>query len=179
MQTRFFEKMTVESKNTLQPSTTDPSLMGKIASSKSFRIVLADDDDDDYDFFAEAILQFAPQVNISRALDGADLIAKLEREPDNLPDLIFLDLNMPCRNGFECLSVLKSMDQWKQIPVIIYSTSAFADQVDTTFKIGANLYVQKPGDYQEIKKTVKNILSLSLPKLLRQPTKENFLLLAK
>ena len=171
--------MVTDKKNIASSNANDPSLMGKIMSSRSFSIILADDDDDDYDFFAEAIHSFAPQVTISRALDGADLVNILEASPAELPDLIFLDLNMPCRNGFECLGVLKTTEKWKNIPVIIYSTSAFADLVDTTFNLGANLYVQKPGDYGDIMKTVKKIFSINLHSLLRQPAKENFFMTLK
>ena len=171
--------MVTDSKNIVQSTAGEPSLMDKVINSKSFKITLADDDEDDYDFFSEAIHSFVPHVTISRAFDGADLISQLEAAPGKLPDLIFLDLNMPCRNGFECLSVLKSVEHWKSIPVIIYSTSAFADQVDTTYKIGANLYVQKPGDFGDIKKTVEKIFSINLHSLLRQPAKENFFLTLK
>ncbi len=163
----------------MQDSNENKYQLSQIAESRQFNIILADDDDDDFDFFKEAMQSFIPALAISRAYDGANLIKILEQSPGSLPDLIFLDLNMPCRNGFESLSVIRKNEKWLNIPVIIYSTSAFPDQIDTTYKLGANLYIQKPDDYNEIKQIVKKILSLNLHDLICRPEKEDYFLTLK
>ena len=154
-------------------------LLGDIAASRHFHISLADDDVDDYDFFTEAMQSVVPGLEISRAFDGADLVRMLEKSSDSLPDLIFLDLNMPCRNGFESLAVIRKNEKWINIPVIIYSTSAFPDQIDNTYKLGANLYIQKPDDYGEIIQIVKKIFSINFDDLLCRPAKEDFFMTLK
>ena len=154
-------------------------LLGQIAESRPFHIILADDDADDFDFFKEAMQSIVPGLDISRAYDGADLIRILESAPGSLPDLIFLDLNMPCRNGFESLAVIRKNEKWINIPVIIYSTSAFPDQIDNTYKLGANLYIQKPDDYNEIRQIVKKIFSINFDDLICRPAKEDYFVTLK
>jgi len=153
--------------------------LGHIAGNRQFNIILADDDDDDFEFFKEAMQSFVPRLAISRAYDGANLIKILEQSPDNLPDLVFLDLNMPCRNGFESLAVIRMNEKWLNIPIVIYSTSAFPDQIDTTYKLGANLYIQKPDDYNKIRLIVKNILSMNFQRLKARPEKEDYFMTLK
>ncbi len=154
-------------------------LLGEIAASRPFHIILADDDVDDYDFFKEAMQSVVPGLNISRAFDGADLVRILEKSSDALPDLIFLDLNMPCRNGFESLAVIRKNEKWINIPVIIYSTSAFPDQIDNTYKLGANLYVQKPDDFAAIVAIGKKIFSINFDDLLCRPAKDDYFITLK
>ena len=92
-------------------------------------ILLGDEDDDDRYFFAEAIQELSSSIKLSTANDGTELLRLFKNTIIELPDLIFLDLNMPRRNGLECLEELKQNVQLKNIPVIIYSTSSHPRQV--------------------------------------------------
>ena len=162
-------------KSGVQVSTDAQKQLHNIIGSLPLKVILADDDDDDFDFFAEAMHSIMPHASITRACDGIELIEKLEKTADLLPDLIFLDLNMPCKNGFECLEAIKKSPKWKNIPVLIYSTSAHIDQVDITYKNGANLYIQKPHDFKDIKSLINKLFSLTLEELAFQPLREKYL----
>src|SRR5580704_5402709 len=86
-------------------------------------ILLADDDIDDCIFFEEALEECPLSTHFTCVPDGEQLMQLLTNETNGLPHVLFLDLNMPRKNGFECLSELKVDKKLKQLPVIIFSTS--------------------------------------------------------
>jgi CheY-like chemotaxis protein len=126
-------------------------------SKKTFRIMLADDDQDDRDLFAEAVSD--ADADVDSVPNGVQLM-KVLSERTELPDFIFLDLNMPEKNGKECLQEIRENDHLKDIPVIIYSTSSRKKDIDDTYELGANLYLTKPNSYTELKKNLKSILEI-------------------
>jgi CheY-like chemotaxis protein len=93
-----------------------------------------------------------------------------------LPDILFLDLNMPRKNGLECLKEIKQDDRLKDISIAIYSTSASEMDMEATFLNGANIYINKPNDYNILKQSLEKAVSVA--HLYREPdfNKENFLL---
>ncbi|MCW3086150.1 MAG: response regulator [Bacteroidetes bacterium] len=123
-------------------------------------ILLADDDNDDREFFMEAMSESIPNAVVTTAKNGMELMSTIIEKKDRLPDIIFLDLNMPCKNGQECLKEIKKMQQFKNIPVVMYSTSSTRADVENAYKEGANLYVKKPNSYAELKKIASKITSL-------------------
>lgn len=139
----------------------------------NYTIILADDDEDDQIFFKEAMSETVSSVTVNTASDGMELMSMLS---DTLPDAIFLDLNMPFKNGQECLSEIKTHKQYKNIPVVIYSTSANIDQINSTFKAGANLYIPKPDSYLKLKIILKKVFTLKCEEYKPQPDKEKFVL---
>ncbi|MBK6400151.1 MAG: response regulator [Bacteroidetes bacterium] len=70
-------------------------------------ILLVDDDNDDRELFREAISTSASELNFREAEDGAEAFRILQTAKNNLPDLIFLDINLPIISGWECLTKLK------------------------------------------------------------------------
>lgn len=141
-----------------------------------FHLLLADDDEDDRTFFIEAVESVAPAIKVTTVNDGVKLLKSLESLGDKLPDLIFLDLNMPFKNGFECLEAIRSKPKWKNIPVLIYSTSAHEEQIEQTYQHGANLYIQKPDSFEGIKNMLKKLFSFNLQRFFVPPPKEYFFL---
>lgn len=119
--------------------------------SDRIRILLADDDSDDREFFTEVMTETIPNALITTAANGSDLISAIT-DGSCLPDIIFLDLNMPCKNGQECLKEIKKMKQLRNIPVVMYSTSSSRTDVENAYKEGANLYVKKPNTYGDMQK---------------------------
>ncbi|HEU4496208.1 MAG TPA: response regulator, partial [Flavobacterium sp.] len=119
---------------------------------KQYNVVLADDDADDRDLFVELLSQ--PNVNVNTVINGTELLDYLSKRTDDLPDCIFLDLNMPVLGGKECLQQIRATEKLKDIPVIIYSTSSNRKDIEDTFSMGANLYVVKANSYI----VMKNIL---------------------
>jgi CheY-like chemotaxis protein len=137
-------------------------------------ILLADDDADDRELFGEAIEETGLNVKLDFAEDGKDLINMLS-SLQNLPHMIFLDLNMPNKSGRECLDFIRNSEKLKHIPVIIYSTSSSTSDIDDTYSKGANLYVKKPTSYNELLEMAKNVLLLNWLNHPPGSSKTNFL----
>jgi len=146
-------------------------------SKKPLHIFLIDDDADDRMLFEEAINEVHPQAKLSTA-DCCDMLMKLAKVETDKPDMIFLDLNMPGLNGFECLEEIKSKDHLEDIPVIIYSTTANPEQVKKTYNKGATLYMQKPSSYEGIKKLMNQVLLIDLSEHMQKAVATNMVLSA-
>jgi CheY-like chemotaxis protein len=126
---------------------------------KHTKIFLADDDSDDCLLFEEALRECCPVTELSVANDGIELMSLLEKNQE-LPTVIFLDLNMPKKNGFECITEIRSKAQFNSIPIIIFSTTAQPEAVNKVYDAGANYYVCKPNSYQLLKDVIKHILAI-------------------
>lgn len=113
------------------------------------QILLADDDDDDQLFFIEALEAFAPGIECVTANDGKQAIEKLVRMLD-LPQFIFLDINMPFLDGFGCLTHLKKQEKLSGIPIIVVSTSVAPSTVLTAQTLGADGYLTKPTQHKRL-----------------------------
>src|SRR5688572_16072019 len=107
-------------------------------------ILLADDDEDDRFLFQEALSEMSLHTRLVTALDGEQLMNQLGE--DRLPDVLFLDLNMPRKDGFQCLLEIKQNEKLKQLPVIIFSTSFHPDAVNKLYENGAQYYIRKPSN---------------------------------
>lgn len=113
-------------------------------------ILQIDDDIDDCEFFMEAVQEIssAAYTGIQNPVEALrKLIGKQIQ-----PDVIFLDLNMPVMSGFEFLTEIKKQDVIKNIPVIIFSTSQLNEVIVKAKNYGANEYISKPSDFNELKK---------------------------
>ncbi len=107
--------------------------------------MIVDDDKDDSFFFQLAVKELGKDYDCVSAENGLDAIEKLNKM-ELLPDYIFLDLNMPLMNGKECLTELKKSSTLCKIPVIMYSTSNFSDDIQSTKALGASYYLPKPAN---------------------------------
>lgn len=142
---------------------------------RPINILLADDDKDDRFFFAEALKELSIKTYLTVVNDGEKLITYLLKHSDNLPDVLFLDLNMPRKNGLECLIEIKNNEKLKKFPVIIYSTSLNNDISDILYKNGAYYYVRKT-DLDELKNMLLNILTLIKENNFIRPLKDKFII---
>src|SRR4051812_39539406 len=106
-------------------------------------IILADDDEDDRNFFNDAIKELKMNSKLTIFNDGKELIDYLEQEDTVMPHILFLDLNMPCKTGFDCLKEIRSNPRFKDISIAIYSTSSSEKDIEETFIGGANVYIKK------------------------------------
>ena len=141
---------------------------------KSTHILFSDDDTDDALLFTQAAdLMTTSSILLSFAEDGEQLMRYLSREM--LPDMIFLDLNMPVKNGIECLKEIRADKKLDWLPVIIYTTSDNPRDIDACFDLKANLYVVKPTSFENIIKTLKKVINMDF-KTQGFPSKESFLL---
>jgi len=139
-------------------------------------IFLADDDGDDCLLFEDALREINLQTQLTTASDGIQLMDILKSTPSRLPDVIFLDLNMPCKNGFECLQEIKGSPAFRFIPIIIFSTSAQSETIDRVYAQGANYYICKPSTFLLLKKAIEYVLSITWPEDLVQPPREKFVI---
>jgi CheY-like chemotaxis protein len=138
-------------------------------------ILLADDDKDDRFFFERALNDLPVFVQVKNVKDGEQLIQYLESNVSRLPDVLFLDLNMPRKNGSECLAEIKSHKQLKNLPVVIYSTALNETVVDILYKKGAHFYIRKC-ELPELKKILNEILPAIADKKIRRPSRDEFVL---
>jgi CheY-like chemotaxis protein len=121
------------------------------------RIILIDDDPDDQLFFRDAIEMVHPELLCELASSCQEAFRQLEEPPK--PEFIFMDLNMPVMNGFDCLAYLKNQEGYRDIPVIIFSTSKNPQDINRTRRLGARYFVTKPDDF--------NVLCIKLSRIIR------------
>jgi len=126
---------------------------------KSTLFFLADDDADDQELFKEALSEIDKSIRCLTASSGEEALNKLKAGLKQLPDYIFLDLNMPRMSGLECLAEIKKINILQHIPVIIYSTSSAQKDVEETKKLGADYFITKPPNFRELCDKIKYILS--------------------
>jgi CheY-like chemotaxis protein len=125
-----------------------------------YRLLLADDDIDDCFFFREALEELPFTSKLSTVNDGVELMRFLTGKSNNLPDMLFLDLNMPRKTGYECLSEIKQHETLKNLPVIIISTSFEHEVVNLLYKNGADFYLRKPGDFSILKQHIHQAIKM-------------------
>ncbi len=128
---------------------------------KTLNILLADDDTDDCNFFKEALVKLNLSTNLKTVNDGEELMQLLTNETIDLPNLLFLDINMPRKNGFECLSEIKKNERLKDLPIVIFSTSNSRDNINHAFKIGANIYIRKPGNFAQLMQVIQHAIPIA------------------
>ncbi len=147
-----------------------------------FHVLLADDDVDDIYFFKQALEAFPITTKLATLQNGELLMSKLMELYSNLPDIVFLDLNMPRKNGFECLAEIKKNKIFMQLPVIIFSTSYEMGVVNSLYENGAQYYIRKPADIKLYKKIILHALTLivnnqsSINVKIMQPARADFVL---
>ena len=137
-------------------------------------IILVDDDSDDRELFTEAMTFVHPLAEIVSKRDGEELMDYLATTAKT-PDVIFLDLNMPRKNGKECLKELRSSTKFQATSIIIFTTSLNPVDVQETFNEGATFFMRKPNSFEELKETLHNLLSSGL-KITPERSREKFVL---
>ena len=142
----------------------------------SILITLADDDEDDRLFFKDAFEELKFNTIVNTVNNGRELLNFLNNPETILPNIVFLDLNMPILNGIECLKEIKLNDKFKDIVIAIYSTSSSDQDVEDTFVLGANIYIKKPSHFDNLKKILSNIITINWQYHTSDLNKENFLL---
>lgn len=144
-------------------------------------ILLADDDKDDRFFFEKAVNEIIIATTLKTVNDGEQLMDYLFATLNHLPDILFLDLNMPRKTGFECLTEIKGDKDLKDIPVIMFSTSYprdlvyEQDMISRLYRIGAQNYIRKPGEYIKLKEVIQNTLLQVRGKTKYNPEDKNIL----
>lgn len=137
-------------------------------------IVLADDDEDDRHFFKRILEEIPISTRFTIVEDGEKLLNYLIKNSGNLPDILFMDFNMPRKNGLQCLTEISGNQKLKHLPVIIYSTSLQEKNADLLYDLGAYYYVRKT-NMEELKRYVTHILNMMIENNLIRPAREEFI----
>lgn len=138
-------------------------------------IILADDDEDDRMFFTDAFEELKISTKVQTCNDGVELMNYLNKDDSVLPNVLFLDLNMPMKNGIECLHEIKADKRFDDIIIAIYSTSSSEEHIEETFICGANIYIKKPSDFSELKRVLSYVVTLNWQYHTSGLNKDNFL----
>ena len=120
-------------------------------------VFYADDDLDDRELFADALQEVNPNVKLVLANNGHEIIELLKKH--DVPDFIFLDINMPVMSGKDCLKAIKRLDRVKSVPVIMYTTTSNREEFKNLALLGAAECVVKGVSFQAIKESLRHILN--------------------
>jgi CheY-like chemotaxis protein len=120
-------------------------------------IFYADDDLDDLDLFTEIVKELGR--NVLTFEYGDDLMYQLENPPP-VAGILFLDINMPKRSGFEILSEIRSEKKWQDLPIVMFTTSSSPENIQKSRDLGANYYIAKTYDLNKLKKSIQHALSI-------------------
>lgn len=123
-------------------------------------VFLADDDATDCLLFKEALEELPIATSLTIVENGEKLIEELLKEGNELPDVLFLDLNMPRKNGFASLGLIKRNTFLQNLPVIIYSTASDVETVKKVYRDAAHYYITKPAEFSQLKKMIYEALML-------------------
>lgn len=128
-------------------------------------ILLADDDQEDRYFFDRALKEIQISTKLTTVTDGVKLMNYLSENSENLPDVLFLDINMPRKNGFDCLSEIKHNKKLQDLQVVMFSTTNSQDTITMLLKGGAQVYIHKPNDFKQLIEVIKHALPIASEKI--------------
>lgn len=142
-----------------------------LTQNKSTNVLIAEDDDDDFFIFSVAISETGFAVLVKRAEDGEVLMNILREE---LPDILFLDLLMPFKDGKQCLLEIRADRRYDRMPVVVYSQLDDLETVEYCYRQGSNLLTIKPNSIAELRESLQRILSIDWKKTMYFPPKSEF-----
>ena len=123
-------------------------------------LLLADDDHDDRTFFSDAVAELDISVNLTLVKDGLELMNLLIDDNYTIPHVIFLDINMPLKNGVECLREIKCNDKLKHIPIVMFTTAFNVELVNELYSGGVKYFIKKPNSFNQLKLVIERAISL-------------------
>jgi CheY-like chemotaxis protein len=123
------------------------------------RLFIIDDDVEDQEIFMEAVKEVDHAIQCFTSTNGEEALDELEKNESVLPDLIFLDLNMPKLNGKQILREIKNRSMLSTIPVIMYSTSFGPRDIEEISRLGAAFHLLKPSRFDDLCRALAEILS--------------------
>jgi CheY-like chemotaxis protein len=119
-------------------------------------IIVADDDSDDRLFLEDVLYELAPAKSVTSVKDGQELLSLFMHF---IPDILFLDLEMPLKNGLECLKEIRNNPATKELPIVVFSSTNREYNIDVAYEMGAHLFLSKPSSYDDLKLAIQTILS--------------------
>jgi CheY-like chemotaxis protein len=119
--------------------------------------ILIDDDLDDQEVFLSAVHDVAADVNARAETDAGKMFSELQQTAQ-LPDLIFVDINMPKMDGFEFMILMQRHIRLRSVPIVFYSTTSVDEQIQKAFALGAKGFITKTNSYKELCEIIKKYL---------------------
>jgi CheY-like chemotaxis protein len=147
----------------------------RLTNDRPLHVLLAEDDADDRELFVEAFSVVDPTIRVATVENGEKLMDHLQ-ESTTLPDCIFLDLNMPKKNGKECLAEIRKTRKIQDIPIVIYTTSVNSKDIDETYNSGASHFIRKPNSFKELTQLLTRYLTSAFQESNRSLIKKDFFL---
>lgn len=130
--------------------------------SEPFEILLVEDNPGDIRLTEEALKETDVKTRLISVVDGEEALAYLRKKGDfanvSQPDLIFLDLNLPRKNGLEVLEEIKSDEDLKYIPVVVITSSEAEHDIVKSYDLHANCYITKPVDFDDFSNVIQSIV---------------------
>lgn len=143
---------------------------------QNLNVLLADDDPADCLLFKDALEELPLSTHLTTVHNGEQLMEAITQKGKKLPDVLFLDLNMPRKNGFAALGQIKRNDKLDKLPVIIFSTASDFKAVKQVFRDAAHYYIIKPDDFSQLKKVIYEALTLITQKNKSYPLEDDFMI---
>ena len=128
---------------------------------ETLHIILSNDDEDDRILFTNDIGELIIKTDVTTVENGVQLLDYLNKSNAQLPNVVFMDLNMPHKTGMEYLKEIRSNSKLKDISVVIYSTSASEEDIEETFVHGANVHIKKPNNFSDLKNVLSQVISVN------------------
>ncbi len=122
-------------------------------------ILVAEDDMDEQEILAVAFSESIPDLHQKFVNNGSELMKLLMDNTIELPCILALDINMPHKNGLECLAEIRMQERLKRLPVIIYTNSCQAESVQSAYNLGANFYFPKPDTIPQLCNVLKHVVT--------------------
>jgi CheY-like chemotaxis protein len=132
--------------------------MQEVDLSDQMIVFFADDDLDDQDFFKKALSRVDQSIHLITAINGEEALAKLFLFFNRIPDLIFLDVNMPRKSGLECLNEIKKNNRFEHTPIVMYSTSFQEKDIQESKFHGALDFFKKPTSLSVLENYLRSVL---------------------
>ena len=120
-------------------------------------ILLIDDDEDEHLFFQWSVEKLQPGVELTCVFSGSHAFELL---PKIIPDFIFVDINLPGDDGFECLNAIRKLHQLQDVPVYMYSTEINETSLQKAGMMGATGCLKKSRNHEELASTIRQKLNL-------------------
>ena len=120
-------------------------------------ILLIDDDEDDRQFFKDALHAVSPQSILKCFYNCSEALSELEKSP--LPDLVFLDLMLHGIDGYDCIKLIKQNPTTKDIPVVVISGLITPGAMDRLFDLGVSFFISKPPTFEKLKSVVDKMIN--------------------
>lgn len=121
-------------------------------------ILYVDDDADDREIFCDAVRSIDENIICVTATNGLDALSFLESQTQ-LPDVVFLDINMPLMGGKTCLAEIRGSKKMAHLHVIMFTTSTNPREIEECKKIGANDFINKPASYLHLRELLTFIIN--------------------